>query len=114
MLAVNAASTKSRHARAGWTVKPLNNFRTERERTMRKTLTAAALVLALSCPVFAGEMHTPAAPTPTPPQPAGATLGPTTDEVIGTGATATNADDDLQYDAVATFAQVILNLLALS
>ena len=31
---------------------------------MRKTLTTAALLLALSCPVFAGEMHTPPAPEP--------------------------------------------------
>ena len=33
---------------------------------MRKTLTTAALLLALGCPVFAGEMHTPPAPEPTP------------------------------------------------
>jgi len=31
---------------------------------MRKTLMTAALVLAFSCPVFAGEMHTPPAPEP--------------------------------------------------
>ena len=34
---------------------------------MRKTLATAALVLALGCPVFAGEMHTP--PATQPPQP---------------------------------------------
>jgi len=33
---------------------------------MKKTLTTAALVLALCCPVFAGEIHTPA-PAPPPP-----------------------------------------------
>ena len=33
---------------------------------MRKTLTTAALLLALSCPVLAGEMHTPGSPAPLP------------------------------------------------
>ncbi len=33
---------------------------------MRKTLTTAALVFALSCPAFAGEVHIPPAPQPTP------------------------------------------------
>ena len=33
---------------------------------MRKTLTTTALLLALSCPVFAGEMQTPPAPQPPP------------------------------------------------
>lgn len=33
---------------------------------MRKTLTTAALLLALSCPAFAGEMATPGSPTPPP------------------------------------------------
>jgi hypothetical protein len=33
---------------------------------MRKTLTTAALLLALSCPVWAGIMQTPPAPQPTP------------------------------------------------
>ena len=31
---------------------------------MRKTLTTAALLLALSCPSFAGEMGTPGSPAP--------------------------------------------------
>jgi len=38
---------------------------------MRKTLATAALVLALGCPAFAGDMHTPPVaqpPQPTPPQ----------------------------------------------
>ncbi len=34
---------------------------------MRRTLTVAALVLALSCPAFAGIMHTPVATPPPPP-----------------------------------------------
>jgi hypothetical protein len=105
---------KNRHALAGRAVKPLNNFTKKRERTMRKTLTTAALVLALTCPAFAGEMHTPVAPTPTPLQPAGATQWPTMDGEICTGVTATDADGDLQNDAAATFIQVLLNLLALS
>lgn len=33
---------------------------------MRRTLTVAALVLALCCPAFAGIMHTPAPATPPP------------------------------------------------
>ena len=42
---------------------------------MRKTLTTAALLLALSCPAFAGEMHTPGSPTP-PPQSASVAPAP--------------------------------------
>ena len=33
---------------------------------MRKTLMTAALLLALNCPVFAGEIHIPPAPASTP------------------------------------------------
>ena len=33
---------------------------------MRKTLTTAALLLALGCPAFAGEVHIPPAPQPPP------------------------------------------------
>ncbi|HZI19777.1 MAG TPA: hypothetical protein VEY09_14395 [Pyrinomonadaceae bacterium] len=36
---------------------------------MRRTLTTAALVLALTCPTFAGIMHTPVAAPPPPPPP---------------------------------------------
>lgn len=42
---------------------------------MRKTLTTALLLLAFSCLAFAGEMHTP--PAPTPPQTASAIQEPT-------------------------------------
>ena len=45
---------------------------------MRKTLMTAALVFALCCTAFAGEMHTPAAPTP---PPANATQEPTGGEM---------------------------------
>ena len=34
---------------------------------MRKTLTTVALLLALSCPAFAGEINTTGSPTPPPP-----------------------------------------------
>lgn len=57
---------------------------------MRKTLTAAALVLALGCPALAGEMHTPVV-TP-PPQPLVSaeqepTQEPTADGIIQNGIT---------------------------
>jgi len=45
---------------------------------MRKTLTTAALMLALCCPTFAGEMHT-GSPTPPLPQPASAVEEPADD-----------------------------------
>ena len=48
---------------------------------MRKTLTTAALLLALSCPAFAGEIHTTGAPTP-PPQPSSAVQEPTDDATV--------------------------------
>lgn len=44
---------------------------------MRKTLTTAALLLALSVPMLAGEIHTPGAPTPPPPQPTSPMQAPT-------------------------------------
>ena len=53
---------------------------------MRKTLTTAALVFVLSCPAFAGEMHTPPAPQPTP---MSATPEPTTTDEDSNGATET-------------------------
>lgn len=36
---------------------------------MRKILTTAALLLALSCPAHAGEIHTPGSPASPPPSP---------------------------------------------
>ena len=47
---------------------------------MRKTLTTGLLLLAFSCPTFAGEMLTP--PAPTPPQPASAIQEPTDDATL--------------------------------
>ncbi|HKO18639.1 MAG TPA: hypothetical protein VJU82_07115 [Acidobacteriaceae bacterium] len=55
---------------------------------MRKTLTTTALLLALSCSAFGGEMATPGAPTP-PPQPVSATQEPTADDVTLNGEMAT-------------------------
>lgn len=57
---------------------------------MRKTLMTAALLMALSCPAFAGEMHTP--PAPTPPQPVAATPEPTDEEQAGEMGTPGAAD----------------------
>jgi hypothetical protein len=65
---------------------------------MRKTLTTAALLLALSCPAFAGEMLTPPAPQP-PPAPASAALEPTTEATT---------EDGTQ----GTYVQIALELLA--
>lgn len=81
---------------------------------MRKTLTIAALVLALGCPVFAGEMNAPVAPAPPPSQPAPTIQEPITDGEMSAGATAPTTDGIIQNEAAATFVQVVLNLLALS
>jgi hypothetical protein len=67
---------------------------------MRKTLTTVALVLALCCPVFAGEMNTPVAPAPPPNEPASATHEPTTGNEI------TNSTTTI-------ILEVVLSLLAL-
>ena len=54
---------------------------------MRKTLTTVALLLALSCTAFGGEMSTPPAPAPQPkPTPTGAVQEPTTTDEDTTGA----------------------------
>lgn len=70
---------------------------------MRKTLTTAALLLALSCPAFAGEMHTPAAPTP--PPPTSATQEPA-DGVTLNGVISTPDESE-------SLTQTVLELLAL-
>ena len=50
---------------------------------MRKTLTTAALVLALSCPAWAGIMHTPPAPVPEPaPTPTSTSQEPTNEPTL--------------------------------
>jgi len=69
---------------------------------MRKTLTTAALVFAFSCPTFAGEMHTPPAPQPTP------------TSVVQETATApepTTTDEDAT-GAADTLTQIVLTVLA--
>jgi|GEM_PF-2070909 len=72
---------------------------------MRKTLTAAALLLALSCPALAGIMHTPvAAPTPTP-TPEATQAAPTMDHTGETEAA------DGPVEAVLTLLEVVLSLL---
>ena len=86
---------------------------------MRRTIQSAALVLALSVTSYAGIMQCPIEePTPPPPpaeqQSETVVQGPTTDGVMSTGTTAPTADGMMGDGAVATFTQVILNLLALS
>lgn len=71
---------------------------------MRKTLTTAALLLALSCPAFAGEMHTPGAPTTPPPQPA------STPSESGLQAMAEDGTQNTMTQG--TYAQIALELLA--
>jgi hypothetical protein len=71
---------------------------------MRKTLTTAALVLVLSCPAWAGIMHTPPAPEP-PPQPATAAPEPTD------GATL-NGEIHIPPGVSESLTQITLELLA--
>ena len=68
---------------------------------MRKTLTTAALVFALSCPAWAGVIHIPPAPTP---EPASATQEPA-DGVTINGVMSTP-------DATESLTQTVLELLA--
>ena len=56
---------------------------------MRKTLTTAALLLALSCPAFAGEMHTPGVTQPEPTPTSTTQESVTTDEDTGAADTLT-------------------------
>ena len=63
---------------------------------MRKTLTTVALLLALSCTVFGGEIHIPPAPAQTP---ASATQEPTGGEIPN--------------DAPDSLTQTVLDLIAL-
>lgn len=79
---------------------------------MRKTFRASVLMLALCCPVFAGDIPNPPIAPPQPPTPA--VQAPSTDGQIDTGATASTADSDLQNSAAITFVEILLNLLALS
>jgi hypothetical protein len=65
---------------------------------MRRTLKTATLVIALSCPAFAGEMETP--PVPQPPPPSTAQKSTTGDKT----------DTETPSDSLTQFT---LNLLAL-
>ena len=80
---------------------------------MRKALNVSALILALTCSAYAGDMPNgvPSTPQPTP---APAVQGPTLDGEMDTGATATTVDGDIQNGAAITLMQMVLNLLALS
>ena len=71
---------------------------------MRKTLGVAALMLALCCPAFAGEIHTTGAPTPPPPAQASNQQG---DIQVPTADTTT--EDGTQ----GTYMQIALELLTL-
>ena len=71
---------------------------------MRKTLTTAALLLALGCPAFAGEVHIPPAPQP---PPASAVQEPTDAEQEPT------LDGYMPNDAADSLTQTALDLLAL-
>jgi hypothetical protein len=70
---------------------------------MRKTLTTVALLLALSCTVFGGEMSTPPAP---PPQPATVVQEPTDTDQEPAGSEMPNGVSDI-------LTETALDLLAL-
>ena len=69
---------------------------------MRKTLPAAALLILLSCPAFAGETHIPNSPTP--PPPTSTVEEPAGDMTLSYGAATSDASDPLM--------QITLELLA--
>ena len=70
---------------------------------MRKTLTTAALLLALSCPALAGEMATPGVTTPPPPPPTGIVQEPTDAPTVGS---------IIPNDTPDSLTQTVLDLLA--
>lgn len=72
---------------------------------MRKTLTTAALLMTLSCPAFAGEIHTTGAPTPPPPQPASAIQEPTNEPTL-------TGEIHIPPGASESLTQIALELLA--
>ncbi len=77
---------------------------------MRKTLGVCLLVLLLTGTASAGEIPNDA-PVPPPSQPATAVQEPMTDGIMQTPLT---TDGEMDNGAAITFAQVLLNLLALS
>jgi hypothetical protein len=81
---------------------------------MRKTISVLALLVALTCFAYGGEMQNGATGTPQPtPVPAPATQEPPRDGETDAGLTTTTAEGDIQDGAVASFVEVMLNLLAL-
>ncbi|HEU4597172.1 MAG TPA: hypothetical protein VFS10_18720, partial [Pyrinomonadaceae bacterium] len=88
----------------------LRSTLTKREVMMRKSISVLALMLALTCFTYAGDIQNGVTGTPQP-TPAPAVQEPTTDGEIDTGAT---ADGIMPNDAATTFMQMVLNLLALS
>jgi hypothetical protein len=90
--------------------------KSERVKKMIKAIRASVLVLLLACSAQAGWIQNGVAdePPPPPPPPATAAQGPTTDGEIDAGVTASAVDGIMGNDAAITFAQVVLNLLALS
>ena len=75
---------------------------------MMKAVRVSAMLLALVGSAHAGEVLTPPATQPPPPQ---TVQEPITDGIMQTPLT---TDGDMDNGAAATFAQVLLNLLALS
>ncbi|HEX7316443.1 MAG TPA: hypothetical protein VF297_21245 [Pyrinomonadaceae bacterium] len=63
---------------------------------MRKTLTTVALLLALSCPSFAGEMNIPNSPAP-PPPPTSTADEPTDDIILYGEPTTSDVSDTLTH-----------------
>ncbi len=74
-----------------------------------KVVKAFVLALAVSVCAYAGEMDN-GVSQPPPSQPATVAQEPTTDDIMPNGA----SDGIIQNEAAVTFAQVVLNLLALS
>ncbi len=71
---------------------------------MRKTLRASILLLALSCPALAGDMHNPLVPPP-PEQPTS-----TSSESNTTSTQAASPDTAAMVEAALTVLQVVLSI----
>ena len=74
---------------------------------MRKTLPTAVLLLALSCPALAGELHTTGAPTPPPPQPASAAQEPTLNGIMQTPPDASESLTDIALELLAVLPSLL-------
>jgi hypothetical protein len=91
----------------------LINLQQSERKIMRKSISVLALLVALTCSAFAGDMQNGVTGTPQP-TPTPALMGPTNDGEIPTWETDTNAGGDVQNGVVASFIEVVLNLLDLS